>query len=142
MELASLKQRIPNPRASPKYSLHTARKPHKRSSIAKAQHPPNYQVVKQSAQAQVHEFFSELQLTKHLHMKQLLIEQQINPRPRQPSQHQRSGKSPGYRARKRHMVVVCGEKLGWTFRRYAVDENVMDGLHVERFLDFGVGCDE
>ncbi|RFU74187.1 hypothetical protein TARUN_8066 [Trichoderma arundinaceum] len=72
----------------------------------------------------------------------MLEPDECNQRLAHAGQEHRSDKGPGHCARKGEMVIRGREPRVDVARRRAVDENVVRGLQVERFLDLGVGSGE
>ena len=86
-------------------------------------------------------------LTKKLPIKSMIDMEADAPekaenRPHQPSQHQRANEGPRHRAGEGGVVIVMLELLRHVARSgYAVRQDIVDGLDVERFFDFGVWGD-
>lgn len=70
------------------------------------------------------------------------IVQQANKWSRQSTQNQRASKRPRHASWERDMIIVGGEELIDIASWYAVNQDIVCGLDVERLLDFGVRRNE
>lgn len=66
------------------------------------------------------------------------IAEQVNKRSRQPAQYQCASKRSRYASWKRDMIIVGSKELISVASWDAMDQNVVNGLNIERFFDLSV----